>query len=449
MPISNGLKTSLNKIRELSVVNGSAYHQYVPILEDDSDIGQFAAPILQYPEVYNEFVNVLINRIVYTQVEMKRFNNPLRDLEGATMPLGYAGQEIYINPAIGREYNANDFAGLLQKYENDTKVQYLTKNMDLQYPVTVVRTKLKEAFVSWDALDNYINGLTQSLYNGMYIDEYAFTKSLVSSAYKSNNVMVEQVNTLSTEASALDFLEKARTLFLNFQTPSDKYNAWHKVGGSGRPITTWTDPSDIVILIRNDVRSFIDVQVNRGSFNVEFAKLLAERVYPVDNFDVYNRETGHKIFDGSNIVGIICDKSWFKIKPIDQFMEEFRNPNNRSIQYYLNNIKMYEYSLFANSVIFATALPEVPVTALDWGSTGETISGPVGTKEGFEVILTPANGTTEIQFSSSAQGKFTVEKSTLNPNTAIVTTVSAGSGNLIATAGNVTKSLPITVEITE
>ena len=38
-------------------------------------------------------------------------------------------------------------------------------------------------------------------------------------------------------------------------------------------------------------------------------------------------------------------------------MEDFRNANNRSIQYYLNVIKMYKYSYFANSVVFATELP--------------------------------------------------------------------------------------------
>ena len=37
------------------------------------------------------------------------------------MPLGYAGQEIYVNPAKGRQYNPEDFAGILQKYEADVK----------------------------------------------------------------------------------------------------------------------------------------------------------------------------------------------------------------------------------------------------------------------------------------------------------------------------------------
>ena len=89
-----------------------------------------AQPLFNVPEVYNEFCSALINRIVYTQVDTLRdFKNPLKDLEGSIMPLGYAGQEIHINPAKGRRYNADDFAGILQKYEADVKVQYLVKNM--------------------------------------------------------------------------------------------------------------------------------------------------------------------------------------------------------------------------------------------------------------------------------------------------------------------------------
>lgn len=105
--LPKGLKNSLNKIRQIS---SDIYHQYVPILEDDTDISSLATPVLTVPEVYNEFCNALVNRIVYTQIETKMFNNPLRGLEGNVMPLGYAGQEIYVNPAKGRQYNPNDFA---------------------------------------------------------------------------------------------------------------------------------------------------------------------------------------------------------------------------------------------------------------------------------------------------------------------------------------------------
>lgn len=440
MPVSNGLKNSLNRIRELS---SEIYHQYIPIIDDDTDIGTFGSPILNVPQVQNEFMSALINRIVYTQFEVKYFRNPLQILEGDRIPLGYAGQEIYVNPAKGRKFNVEDFAGLLQKYEADVKVQYMNVNMDLQYPVTVSRNKLKQAFVSWDALDNFIDELSNSLYNGAYIDEYQFTKELVSGAYKSNSAIIEQITAPTTEALAKEFITKARTLFLNFQTPSTEYNAWSKVGGSGRPVKTWTNAEDVVFLIRNDIRSFIDVNVLASSFNMSSAELMG-RILPVDNFDIYG-EDGTKVFDGSNIVGMMADKSWFRIKRQDMFLDEFYNANNRTFQYYLNLTKMYNYSLFANGVIFATSLPTVAITGLDYAGT-TSITLDEGDTEGLDINVTPVNANSPaITYESSSGAIFTVEADEDNDRHCTITAVGEGEGTLTVKAGNVTTTLTVNV----
>ena len=442
--LPKGLKNSLNKIRQIST---TTYHQYIPILEDDTDISALAEPVLTVPEVYNEFCNALINRIVYTQIETKMFNNPLRALEGNVMPLGYAGQEIYVNPAKGRQYNQDDFAGILQKYEADVKVQYLIKNMDIQYPLTVIRTKLKEAFVSWEALDQFITGLTNSLYNGMYIDEFKWTKALVSSAYKGNLVQVETVSSPLTSVDlAKAFTTKARELFLNFQMPSTRYNAWSKVGGAGQPITTWTDPEDIVILIRNDVRAYMDVEVLANAFQIDRAVLLGN-IYPVDSFDVYDDE-GTKIFDGSNLFAMIADRNWFKIKPIDQFMENGYNANNRAMQYYLNNIKMYEFSLFANAVCFATTEATVNPTAFKFFIDGEEVTSATITKNTDVVVETvPYSANASITYESSATTYATVAKKDSNNKLITITAKADGSSNITATVGEVTGTLAVTVDV--
>lgn len=384
MPVPKGLKNSLNAIREIS---SEIYHQYVPVIEDDTNIGQFADPIINNKVVQNEFISSLINRIVYTQFEIKYFRNPLQVLEGDQIPLGYQGQEIYVNPAKGRKFNPDDFAGLLAKYESDVKVQYMSLNMDVQYPVTISRQSLKKAFVSWTDLETFIDQLSNSLYNGAYIDEFKFTKNIVSSAYKDNKAIIEKISAPNTEDLAKQFITKARTLFLNFQTPSSNYNAWNKMGGYGRPIVTFTAPEDIIFIIKNDLRAYIDVNVLASAFNIDKTELLGN-IITVDNFDVYD-DDNNKIFDGSNIVGLIADKRWFRIKRQDMFLDTFYNPNNRTWQYYLNLIKMYNFSLFANGVIFATELPSgvavTDVTISDLNVTdGENIKN---------ITVTPANTT--------------------------------------------------------
>ena len=445
MALPQGLKTSLNKYREIS---SDIYQKYIPVIEDNTDIGTFASPILSVPEVYNEFVGALINRIVDTQIEVKSFNNPLRGLEGAVMPLGYANQDVYVNPSKATQFNVNDTVGLLQKYESDVKVQYLVKNMDLQYKVSVERTKLKEAFVSWEALDRFISALSQSLYNGMYIDEYRYTKALVSSAYKNNGVIVETVSTSPTasEDAAKAFVTKAREYFLNFQAPSSAYNSWAKVGGAGKPVTTWSNPEDIVIMIRNDIRSYLDVNQLAGAFNIEYAKLLGN-IYTVDNFDVYSDE-GVKVFDGSNIYGILADRNFFKIKPVDQFMEEFYNPNNRMRTFFLNNIKLYEYSLFANAVIFASGEATVNPTGFKFLVGGEEKTSLTITEATDVIVETvPYAANATITYASSATGKATVAKKDGANKVITITPVADGSSNITATVGDVVGTLAVTVDV--
>ena len=439
--MNEGLVTSLNALREMSVSGSSIYHQYIPIIDENTSISTLAEPILTVPAVANEFMSMLVNRIVYTQFETKLYNNPLRVLEGDRIPLGYAGQELFTNPAKGRKYNVNDFAGLLQKYEADTKVQYLTVNSDLQYPVTVSRHALKKAFTSWADLDRFIDQLSNSLYNGAYIGEFAQTKNLVASAYAYGGVRVQTVSAVADDATAKAFVKKCRNLFLDFQVPSTSFNAWAQVDGSGDPITTWTAPEDIVLILKNSVRTEVDVDVLASAFNMDKATLMGN-ILTVDNFDVYDDE-GVKRFDGSAIQGIIADKAWFKIKTQDMYLDEFYNANNRTWQYYLNITKMYQYSLFANAVVLATSLPTIAITSLSFGT--DQVSTKVGTNLDVPVSAMPFAGTTSITFTSSDSDVFTVAPKSGEARTAVVTPVAAGTAVLTATAGSVTASVVVKI----
>ena len=432
----NSLKQSLNALRELS---STIYHEYVPVIDDSTDISAFAEPIMSYPVVYNEFCDVLVNKLVYSQFETMTFNNPLRVLEGDRIPLGYAGEHVYANPAQARGFNVNDFAGLLIKYEADVKVEYHTVNSDVQYCVTIARQQLKKAMTSWENLAEFITQLSNSLYNGCYIDEFRWTKNIISGAFKENRAVYEKITAVSDESTAKAFVEKARNYFLNFQLPSSEYNAWAKNGGAGRPITTWSRPEDIVLIIRNDIRSKIDVQSLAAAFNLPYADFLGN-VITVDNFDAYD-DDGTKVFDGSAIVGGIFDKSWFKIKTQDMYMENFYNANNRTMQYYLNVIRMYNMSLFANGVIFATADPTVAATALEFIETAPEVTA------GEDIILhvktTPFTANPTLSYTSSATTYATVGAETGKYVT--VTGASAGSSTITVTDGTHSATVTVTV----
>lgn len=441
MGISNGLQTALNNIRETSIENNTLYHRYVPEILPTTDIGSFASPLLENPDLMNEFLSVLVKRIAYTKIEMKMFRNKLRVLEGENLPLGAIGQEIFINPAKGRQFNVDDFAGLLAKYESDVKVQYHQLNSDLQYPATITRSKLKDAFVSWTSLESFIEGITQSLYNGAYIDQYNLTKGLVACAYASNQVKTEVITNPKTSADTANaFLTKAREIYLNMQEPTPDYNAWRQVGGYGKDVLTWTDPEDIVLLIRNDIGAYLDVNTLAEAFNIDKKILLGNVIY-VSNFNQYDSEN-NLVYDGSNIVGMIADKNWFKIKEQEMTMDEFYNANNRTWQLYLNVVKMYSYSLFANAIVFATSAPAVEASKIEFIETTPTVKA--GEKIKLNIKTTPFQANPTITFSSGTVGKATVSK--VNDKQVEVTGVSAGTSVITATDG--THSATVTVTVT-
>lgn len=431
-------QAAINLIRE----SGSELLQdTIPEVTENLDINVLSSALFSNSNVANEFVNALVNKLIEQQVNIKVFNNPLRVLEGDRVPLGQVVEDIYINPAKGRNFNGDDFAGILEKYESDVKTQYLPLNMDRQYPVTISRQRLQKAFMSWDNLENFITSQTNSLYSGAYIDEYMYTKGIISSAYKNNRAIIQKINAINSESIAKEFITNVRTLFKVFQKPSTKYNAWNKCGGAGRPVKTWCNPEDIVFIIRSDISSYIDVNVLASSFNIDKTTLLGN-IIEVEDFNMYD-DNDNLIFDGSQIVGIIADKAWFKIRTQDMFMDSAKNPNNRVWQYYLNYIKMYQFSLFANGVIFAESLP-TGVSCTEIKVLTSDLTATRGTTKTISVELVPPN-TTDTLTATTEDTNCTVTVEGTEIKVAIESGFSEADLSITAKCGTATKEITLTV----
>ena len=436
---STGLQNALNKMREMSVESGSIYHQYVPVVTDSTTIGSFGLPILDPSNtaVLNDFV-ALLKKVIYTAVYNKSFNNPLAMLEGDRMPLGQFIEDVYVNPAKARGFNVNDFAGLLQKYEAQVATQYLAVNSDLQYPATITREKIRNAFTSWDNLEGFVAGIVNSLYNGAYIQRYEATKGLVLAAYKGNNIQYETVSAVSDEATAKALVEKIRATFSKMQIPSTKFNAWNKVKGGELTLKTWSDPQDIVVLISADVDAKVSVQSLAYAFNMTEADFLARKIV-VDDFSQYN-EDGTVAVDGSAIQAVICDRAWFKIKTQDFAMDEFYNANNRTWQYYLNDTRMVNFSLFANAVAFVTSAPTIAATNLEAGAS--SLSLKAGETKKVLLTITPANATSTVSASSSAS---TYATASISGRYVVIEGKAAGSATITVTANGHSDTISVTV----
>lgn len=439
---SQGLQTALNEIRNTLIQDNTLYQTQIPLVDDYTSSQVYGQSLLNLPsDLRNRFIQSLVNRIAYTRFMMDYFENPLRELAGDDLPLGAIGQEIYVNPARGRVYDINDFAGLLAKYESDVKAEYTEINFDVQYPVTIIRKELEKAFVSWGDFESFLMGISTSLYNGAYIDDYKYTKRLITNAYRMNAVQMETFTFAGATPTADELKSltaRIRQAYLDFMVPSTKYNAWKKVGGYGRSIVSWSKPENIVVFVSNAMASILDVEVLASAFNMDKSDLIG-KVYYVEDFDLV--DDGTVQFDGSNIIALICDRRWFKIREKDMFMDEFYNANNRSWQSYLNVIKSFNYSLFANALMLVKALPTLNVSSMVFNETAPEVTA--GEKITLTLTTTPFSATQTITFTSGTVGKATVEKK--DNRTVEVTGVASGTSVITATAGNVTATVTVTV----
>lgn len=93
-------------------------------------------------------------------------------------------------------------------------------------------------------------------------------------------------------------------------------------------------------------------------------------------------------------------------------------------------------------MVFATALPNVPVTEMSFEETAPKVA--VGGKILLKLATTPAQATSEITFTSGTTANATVRK--VDNKTVEVTGVKAGTSVITATSGNVTGTVTVTVE---
>ena len=193
------------------------------------------------------------------------------------------------------------------------------------------------------------------------------------------------------------------------------------------------------MIVRNDIRAKLDVEVLASAFNIDRTTLLGN-IITVDNFDSYDDE-GNKVFDGSAIVGMLADKAWFKIKTQDFWMDNFYNPNNRTMQYYLNVQRMYNMSLFANGVIFATAQPEVAATKVEFIETSASVKA--GEKITLHVETTPFTANPTLSYSSSNTSYATVGAQT--GKYIEVTGVGSGTATITVTDGTHSDTISVVV----
>lgn len=344
--------SNVQKIVNATIQNSPMLAGAVPLMKRTTDLQATGGAILNYQPFMNEFVDTLVNRILFQECHNSIFQNPLQILKGRQVPFGTDVQDSIANPAVATPYDRSAMSDVLTAHKPDVKTVYYRRNRQDKYPLTVYDETLKGAFVSEGDFNEFLQMLLNTLTNGDNIDEYRLMTNLIASAVDDGNVLTETVAGVDTEQNSRDLIKAAKTKFLQFQFPSSAYNKYKQMAttaGIANPtdLITWTTPERMAIVMRADVAAATDVDVLAKAFNMDKTEFMGRQIV-VDSFG-----SGEK---SSKTLAILMDIT--AVRTHDNMFKIANTPYNASTlsrNYFLHHWETMAYSPFANACAFVTA----------------------------------------------------------------------------------------------
>ena len=321
-----------------------------------TDFKSAMAPIVKYAPLMNEFLDYVINKLIFQVVESKMYQNKYTLLKKPGFPLGTDYEYQYVNPAEGRAYSLALGDTLLNRKKPDVKVQYYRRNREEQFWVTVPEPLLRGAYTTWEQLDDFVTGEIRSLYSGNEISEqnlikFLLVESVNQDIIKKQTIAWDLANDASTAGKNL--IKASRKLAIDFTFPSSNYNNYQAYAASQglddpTPAVTWVENEDVVIFITSDALVNTEVETLAGAFNLNETDF-RQKIVPVDSFSYYDKSTQEYVTN-DDIIAIIADRKAFEYR--DNFLQasDFFNAAGLYRNHYLTVFQTYGINTCANAV---------------------------------------------------------------------------------------------------
>ena len=317
----------LNNIR----ANASVEYQNRIPEATRTNISTIGNALQSYTLLYNEFCDLLVNKIGKTLIESKLFENRLKKFKSGSILTQQDVEEIFIGMAKAEgSYNPAGPNPLGRRELPPIDVIYHRQNRQDYYAISIGDIDFVRVFRSEGTLDQFITDLINSVYSGAEYDEWVAMKELIGSYDGYFNVQVPAITDSTTEKTSKQFVKTVRKIVQDMSFASTQFN---KAG-----VMTWSKPENLVLLINKDVTAEIDVEVLAKAFNMGKTDIQIE-VEVMDDFGSL-----------ANTYGLIVDKDFFKVWDTLSHMEPQRNAQGLFTNYFYHIHQILSLSTFKNAV---------------------------------------------------------------------------------------------------
>lgn len=285
---------------------------------------------------FNQFMDILINRIAFTYVRGELWKNKLAVFKGQKVNYGSTIQEVA--PAWVKAHSYEDDSETLLKLSRpEAQVWYHSQNRRDRYKISVSPDELRTAFVDEYGLNNFIAKIMQVPMNSDEYDEYRIMVQLMAEYEQNWGFFKHQLSAVPTdEATGKEFLTAIQTYAGMLEFPSTLYNA-----SAIEDIPIFAKPSELVLFVTPATNASVNVNTLAVLFNMDVADIKLRKVV-IDEFPI------------PNAVALLTTEDFFVCHDTNYQNTSFWNPETLVTNYYLHHWGIYSVSPFVPAILFTT-----------------------------------------------------------------------------------------------
>lgn len=320
-------------------------------------------------QYFNQFMDILINRIAFTYVRGEAWRNKLAVFKGQKLNYGQTIQEIAPKWIKAHSY-LDDSETLLKMHRPEAQAWYHSQNRRDRYPITVNYDELRTAFVDEYGINNLIAKIMQVPMNSDEYDEYRIMLQLIAEYENRWGFFKHQLSAVPTdEDTGKEFLTAIQTYAGMLQFPSTLYNAQNITD-----IPVFAGENELVLFVTPATNASVNVNTLSILFNMDVADVKIRKII-VDEFPV------------PGMVALLTTEDFFVCNDTNYQNTSFYNPETLNTTYWLHHWGVYSVSPFVPAICF---------TINDGTETGTITQSVSGVSMSVSPDTIAAGETTEI-----------------------------------------------------
>lgn len=291
-----------------------------------------------YVPAMNRFLSGMVDKLIYTNVESMSFTNPFARFKGRPVAYGTTIENTFVEVSQGRTYNPNNTDPFERNIPN-VKSQYLTRNVELQYLITLYTDDVKKAVFGEEGLLDLSARLVGTNTTARELDEFYAWYALLDNSLNYANGF-EQIDRGSTDAETAEKVTKIiANAVKDFALPKKVNNKANVRNASAK--------GDLVLVIKKDLRTTIDFDYLAGVYNLSKIDLLNNIIEIDDEYWGVGDDSNTKYDVGFDFA--LMDMRCFDVHDNLQDNGTIYNPGGKYTNHYQNHWLTMGFKTFHNA----------------------------------------------------------------------------------------------------